>query len=194
MKRGCRSIQQNWDIITDAMVECGGADGTAPSAHICRHRPRRQNRQRADHSATHLNAKLGAGGEEFKDNGWFVGVEPRRNPEIVVCTLLEEGEHGYSRREPTAQVIKAYVEKQRRQPTKVAGSNNGKVELGGLDRFRRRWGKRHGLERKSFAGGPFSNRRRAKKGAAGRCRTGVALTLEQLFGRGFPCVPRCTLW
>ena len=43
-----------------------------------------------------LKAKMGAAGKaNFKDNGWFVGVEPRRNPEIVVCALLEEGEHGY---------------------------------------------------------------------------------------------------
>ena len=42
-----------------------------------------------------LKAKMGAAGKaNFKDNGWFVGVEPRRNPEIVVCALLEEGEHG----------------------------------------------------------------------------------------------------
>ena len=53
-----------------------------------------------------------------------MGVEPRRNPEIVVCTLLEEGEHGYLAARTAAQVIKAYVEKQRRQPTKVAGSRD----------------------------------------------------------------------
>jgi hypothetical protein len=29
-------------------------------------------------------------------------------------------------------VIKAYVEKQRRQPTKVAGSGNGRVEIGAV--------------------------------------------------------------
>jgi len=83
-----------------------------------------------------LKAKLGAGGKKFKDNGWFVGVEPRRDPEIVVCTLLEEGEHGYLAARTTAQVIKAYVEKQRRQPTKMAGSGNGndndKVEIGAV--------------------------------------------------------------
>jgi len=79
-----------------------------------------------------LKAKLGAGGKKFKDNGWFVGVEPRRDPEIVVCALLEEGEHGYLAARTAAQVIKAYVEKQRRQPTKVAGSGNRKVEIGAV--------------------------------------------------------------
>ena len=78
-----------------------------------------------------LKAKLGAGGKKFKDNGWFAGVEPRRNPEIVVCTLLEEGEHGYLAARAAAQVIKAYVEKQRRQPTKMAGTKQ-KMEIGAV--------------------------------------------------------------
>jgi penicillin-binding protein 2 len=72
-----------------------------------------------------LKAKLGAAGKaNFKDNGWFVGVEPRRNPEIVVCTLLEEGEHGYLAARTAAKVVKAYVEKQHRLPNKMA---NGKA-------------------------------------------------------------------
>ena len=57
---------------------------------------------------------------KFKDNGWFVGVTPRRNPEIVVAVLLEEGEHGYFAARAAAQVIKAYVEKQRTRQTQVA--------------------------------------------------------------------------
>ena len=68
---------------------------------------------------------------KFKDNGWFAGVEPRRNPEIVVCTLLEEGEHGYLAARTAAQVIKAYVEKQRRTPSKMAKSDS-KVEIGAV--------------------------------------------------------------
>lgn len=54
---------------------------------------------------------------KFKDNGWFVGVTPRRNPEIVVAVLLEEGEHGYFAARAASQVIKAYVEKQRTRET-----------------------------------------------------------------------------
>ena len=49
-----------------------------------------------------------------------------------MCALLEEGEHGYLAARAVAQVVKAYVEKQRRQPTKVAGAANGKVEVGAL--------------------------------------------------------------
>ena len=122
---------QNWEIIADAMSNVVAPIGTAPSAHL----------QGIDFAgktgsaqtiSNALKAKLGAAGKKFKDNGWFIGVEPRRSPEIVVCTLLEEGEHGYLAARTAAQVIKAYVEKERRQPTKVAGSGNGKVEIGAV--------------------------------------------------------------
>ncbi|MGH9643446.1 MAG: penicillin-binding transpeptidase domain-containing protein, partial [Terriglobales bacterium] len=122
---------QNWETITDAMAQVVNPGGTAPSAHL----------QGIDFAgktgsaqtiSNALKARLGASGKKFKDNGWFVGVEPRRNPEIVVCALLEEGEHGYLAARTVAQVIKAYVEKERRQPTKVAGSKNGKVDIGAV--------------------------------------------------------------
>ena len=78
---------------------------------------------------------MGAAGKaNFKDNGWFVGVEPRRNPEIVVCTLLEEGEHGYLAARTAAKVIKAFVEKQQRLPAKMAEKKKtgGRVEVGAV--------------------------------------------------------------
>ncbi len=122
---------ENWEIITDAMADVVNPGGTAPSAHL----------QGIDFAgktgsaqtiSNALKAKLGAAGKsKFKDNGWFVGVEPRRNPEIVVCALLEEGEHGYLAARTVAQVIKAYVEKQRRQPSKMAKAE-GKVEVGAV--------------------------------------------------------------
>jgi len=121
----------NWEIITDAMSNVVNPIGTAPSAHL----------QGIDFagktgSAQTISnagkAKLGASVKsKFKDNGWFVGVEPRRNPEIVVCGLLEEGEHGYLAARTVAQVIKAFVEKQRRQPSKMAQGEH-KVEIGAV--------------------------------------------------------------
>jgi penicillin-binding protein 2 len=122
---------QNWEIITDAMSNVVAPIGTAPSAHL-QGIDLAGKTGSAQTISNALKAKLGAGGKKFKDNGWFVGVEPRRDPEIVVCALLEEGEHGYLAARTAAQVIKAYVEKQRRQPTKVAGSGNRKVEIGAV--------------------------------------------------------------
>jgi penicillin-binding protein 2 len=123
---------KNWEIITDAMAAVVNPGGTAGLSHL----------QGIDFAgktgsaqtiSNTLKARLGeAGKKNFKDNGWFVGVEPRRNPEIVVCTLLEEGEHGYLAARTAAQVIKAYVEKERRQPTKVAGQGNGKIDVGAV--------------------------------------------------------------
>jgi hypothetical protein len=43
-----------------------------------------------------------------------VGVTPRRNPEIVVAVLFEGGEHGKLAARLAAQIVRAYVEKQRR--------------------------------------------------------------------------------
>ncbi len=49
---------------------------------------------------------------QLKDNAWFVGYAPRRNPEIVVSVLVQEGEHGASAAAPIARdVIKAYYDK-----------------------------------------------------------------------------------
>ena len=126
---------KNWEVITDAMADVVNPGGTAALSHL-------QNIDFAGKTGSAqtisnaLKAKLGAAGKaNFKDNGWFVGVEPRRNPEIVVCTLLEEGEHGYLAARTAAKVIKAFVDKQQRQPSKLATGSTGKggeVEIGAV--------------------------------------------------------------
>jgi len=121
---------KNWEIITDAMANVPTPLGTAGSAHL----------QGIDFAgktgsaqtiSNQLKAKLAHGKADFKDNAWFVGVTPRRNPELVVAVLFEGGEHGQFAARIAAQVIKAYVEKQRRQPTKVV-QGRGKVEVGAV--------------------------------------------------------------
>src|SRR5262249_5939229 len=116
----------------DAMADVVNPGGTAALSHL-------QNIDFAGKTGSAqtisnaLKAKLGAAGKaNFKDNGWFVGVEPRRNPEIVVCALLEEGEHGYLAARTAAKVIKAFVEKQQRVPSKVAQKAGGKTEVGAV--------------------------------------------------------------
>lgn len=49
--------------------------------------------------------------DTLKDNAWFVGLAPRRNPEIVVVALYEGGEHGYLATPVVREVIKAYFDK-----------------------------------------------------------------------------------
>jgi hypothetical protein len=45
---------------------------------------------------------------------WFVGVTPRRNPELVVAVLWQNGEFSYYPARIGAKIVSAYVEKQRR--------------------------------------------------------------------------------
>lgn len=121
----------NWEIVTDAMADVVSPVGTAAASQV-KGIDMAGKTGSAQVISNTAKAKLGARGKaDFKDNGWFVGVEPRRNPEIVVCTLFEEGEHGDRAARVASQVIKAFVDKQRRTPTKMAGSHP-KVEIGAL--------------------------------------------------------------
>src|SRR5579863_2006521 len=107
-----------WNYITDAMSRVLLPEGTAPSAHVAG-----VDIAGKTGSAQIVSLALRAkhkNDEDFAQNGWFVGFTPRRNPDIVVCVLFEGGEHGKLAARLATQVIKAYVDKQRRQPTKVA--------------------------------------------------------------------------
>ncbi|HEY6302239.1 MAG TPA: penicillin-binding protein 2 [Terriglobales bacterium] len=118
-----------WTTITDAMGRVLLPEGTAPSAHV----PGIDIAGKTG-SAQIVSLALRAkhkNDEDFAQNGWFVGFTPRRNPDIIVCVLFEGGEHGKLAARLATQVIKAYVDKQRRQPTKMAGGS-GQVEVGGL--------------------------------------------------------------
>jgi penicillin-binding protein 2 len=104
----------NWTTITDGMYEVtqpgafhtaggeglpgidfGGKTGTA---------------QLMSHAALDKTAK----GKITRPNVWFVGVTPRRNPELVVAVLWQNGEFSYYPARIGARVVAAYVEKQRR--------------------------------------------------------------------------------
>jgi len=119
----------NWEIITDGMANVVNPVGTAPSAHL----EGIDFAGKTGSSQTISNvgkAKLMANKAKFKDNGWFVGVTPRRNPEIVVAVLLEEGEHGYLAARVCSQVIKAHIEKQRKRAVKMADAHaQGTVDV-----------------------------------------------------------------
>ena len=118
-----------FNLITDAMARVLLPEGTAPSAHV---------------PGVDIAGKTGsaqvvslavrakhANNEALNQNGWFVGFTPRRNPEIIVAVLFEGGEHGKLAARLATQVIKAYVDKQRRPPTKVA-SGSGSVDVGAV--------------------------------------------------------------
>ncbi|MGH9521433.1 MAG: penicillin-binding protein 2, partial [Terriglobales bacterium] len=103
--------KQNWETITDAMAEVPTTLGTAPSAHL----EGIDFAGKTGSAQTMSNAlaqKLGHS-KSMHDNAWFVGVTPRRDPDLVVCVLFEGGEHGQFAARIAAQVIKAYVDKKR---------------------------------------------------------------------------------
>jgi penicillin-binding protein 2 len=118
-----------WNTITDAMSRVLLPEGTAPSAHVAG-----VDIAGKTGSAQIVSLALRAkhqNNADFNQNGWFVGFTPRRDPDIIVCVLFEGGEHGKLAARLATQVIKAYVDKQRRQPTKLA-AGAGKVDIGGL--------------------------------------------------------------
>ncbi len=121
-----------WSYITDAMTRVLLPGGTAPSAAI----PGIDIAGKTG-SAQVVSLALRAkykNSEDFAQNGWFVGFTPRRNPDVVVCVLFQGGEHGKLAARLATQVIKAYVDKQRRTPQKMAGNSkaHGMVDVGGL--------------------------------------------------------------
>ncbi len=108
--------QTGWETITDAMGRVLLPEGTAPSAHIQGVDIAGKTGSAQTVSNT-MRAKMsGATKEAYRDNGWFVGFTPRRNPEIVVCVLFEGGEHGKLAARLATQVIKAYVDKKNHRP------------------------------------------------------------------------------
>ncbi len=108
-----------WNMITDAMTEVLLPGGTAPSAHI----PGIDIAGKTGSAQTISNAAKSrvANKADFKDNGWFVGFTPRRNPDIIVAVLFVGGEHGKLAGRIATQVIKSFVEKQRKAQVNVAG-------------------------------------------------------------------------
>src|SRR6202050_3698295 len=121
-----------WTVITDAMSRVLLPEGTAPSAHV----PGidiagKTGSAQIVSLATRAKFKNAA---DLAQNGWFVGFTPRRNPDIIVCVLFEGGEHGKLAARLATQVLKAYVDKQRRTPQKVVEKpkSDGKVDMGAL--------------------------------------------------------------
>ena len=105
---------ENWDTITDAMAATLGPGGTAGAVHLegIDFAGKTGTAQVVNHSAGATS--LGSGGE--RANAWFVGMAPRRNPDIVVTVLCEHGGWGAEAAAPVAaQVINAFVAKQRKR-------------------------------------------------------------------------------
>jgi penicillin-binding protein 2 len=103
-----------WTIITDGMA-AATTTGTAAAAHL----------DGIDFAGKTGTAQVVGGGDTHvkggsrTPNSWFVGITPRRNPEIVVAVLQEHGDWGSNSARIAAQVINTYVEKKRKQESNL---------------------------------------------------------------------------
>jgi penicillin-binding protein 2 len=125
---------ENWVTITDGMADVTepGYFHTAGSAHLegIDFGGKTGTAQLMSHEALGKTSK----GKSTYPNVWFVGVTPRRNPELVVAVLWQNGEFSYYPARIGAKVVSAYVEKQRRlannlQPVKAPPAP---VEMGAV--------------------------------------------------------------
>jgi penicillin-binding protein 2 len=104
-----------WETITDGMAGATDprAGGTAFASHL-------ENIDFAGKTGTAQVVSHSAGALKVssviaeRPHAWFVGIAPRRNPDIVVAVLWEHGGWGSGSAHVAARVIEAFVDKQRR--------------------------------------------------------------------------------
>jgi penicillin-binding protein 2 len=120
-----------WETITDGMALTTNS-GTAVASHLANidFAGKTGTAQVVNHSAGMKS--LGKGAE--RANAWFVGIAPRRNPDIAVVVLVEHGGWGAEASAPlAARVIEAFVDKQRRLDNNLQEANvPSKVEVGAV--------------------------------------------------------------
>ena len=118
-----------WMIITDGMA-AATTTGTAAAAHL----------EGVDFAGKTGTAQVvGSGDTHVKGgaktpNSWFVGMVPRRNPEIVIAVLQEHGDWGSNSAHIAAQIVTTYVNKQRMKENNVndQASPSKPVEVGAV--------------------------------------------------------------
>ena len=101
----------NWETVTDAMAQVLTFAGTAGFAHL----------EGIDFAGKTGSAQIVSnaykasvgGGAKLNDTAWFFGMSPRRNPEIAVVVMWQNGSERYFSARLAARVIEAYVDKER---------------------------------------------------------------------------------
>ncbi len=123
----------NWETITDGMAGATDprAGGTAFASHL-------ENIDFAGKTGTAQVISHSAGTNKVssviaeRPHAWFVGIAPRRNPDIVVAVLWEHGGWGSGSAHVAARVIEAFVNKQRRLNHNLATEKQEPVEVGAV--------------------------------------------------------------
>ncbi len=118
-----------WMTITEGMA-AATTTGTAAASHI----------EGVDFAGKTGTAQVvGSGDTHVKGgaktpNSWFVGMVPRRNPELAIVVLQEHGDWGANSAHIAAAIVTTYVNKKRRQDHNLlqqAGENKP-VEVGAV--------------------------------------------------------------
>lgn len=127
---------ENWITITDGMAEVtqAGAFHTAGSAHLegIDLAGKTGTAQVVGHD-TLDKLKLSGKTKSLQPNVWFIGVTPRRNPELVIAVLWQNGGFSYYPARIAAQVVEAYVNKKRREAGNLPAEKNNTIsELGAI--------------------------------------------------------------
>ncbi len=131
---GDRSVPldaRNWQTITEGMAATTAGSGTAFASHLegIDFAGKTGTAQVMSHDALARTSK----GKKTQPNSWFVGMAPRRNPDIVVGVLWENGDWGSNSAKLAAQVINTFVEKQRKKDGNLRLEQASKPEPGPAD-------------------------------------------------------------
>ncbi len=123
-----------WETITDGMAGALDASmgGTAFAAHLDNidFAGKTGTAQVVNHSAGALVVSKDVA---TRANSWFVGISPRRNPDIAVVVLTEHGGWGSASAPVAAQIVEAFVDKQRRLDNNLQEAKvPAKVEVGAV--------------------------------------------------------------
>ncbi len=120
-----------WETITDGMAATTAPGGTAYASHLegIDFAGKTGTAQVLNHS---FGAKSVSKDKNGRANAWFVGVAPRRNPDIVVVVLWEHGGWGAGSAHLAAQVIETFVDKQRRLEHNLQAPRPPAVEVGAV--------------------------------------------------------------
>jgi penicillin-binding protein 2 len=133
---GDRQVALNsdtWMTVTEGMAQATtpGLYHTAEGAHL----------EGIDFAGKTGTAQVVGGGDTHNKGGaktpnaWFVGMVPRRNPEIAVVVLQEHGDWGSGSAKLAARIITAYVNKKRKQDGNLllqADKKPAPVEMGAV--------------------------------------------------------------
>lgn len=122
----------NWQIITDDMANVTQSPiGTAYAARLenIDFAGKTGTAQVVNHS---FGAKKVSANVSERANAWFVGIAPRRNPDIVVVVLWQHGGWGAGSASIAGKVIQAFVDKQRRLNHNLVAEQPHRLDVGAV--------------------------------------------------------------